>query len=237
MKQQRILDKIISGPAHNPSAIFESGFWLVDDLPSGDKSLIINANTVIIDKSQITLIRASVVEIDHNFQLLRTLEAQEMSLKNGQWDLKNVTEYIAKEPKTYHDLISIPTQVTNTKIESNFKRPDLVSIWELPYFMHTLKATGHSAKSYILYFYKLFIKPFLATALLGIAASFTLHPIRLAKLSRAITFCIICGFLMYLSVEITYNILADTITSPLFTLIFIFSILFVSILRVHKSKV
>jgi lipopolysaccharide export system permease protein len=237
IKQQRVLDNILSGTTRNPSAIFESGFWLIDDLPFVEKSLIINVNTIIIDKNQTSLLKASVIEVDRNFQLIRTLEAQEMILKDGYWNLKNVTEYIAKKPKTYHDLIEIPTKITNSKLESNFKRPDLVSIWELPYFMHTLKATGHSAKSYIVYFYKLFTKPFLATSLLFIAASFTLHPIRLAKLSRAITLCVISGFIMYLSVEITYSLGADYMTSLMSMLALIFIMLSIGIFRLHKSKV
>jgi len=235
IKQQRVLDRILSGNKSTATAVFESGFWLIDEDPNQQRSLIINSDLVIIDKKETMLRNVSILQVDSKFNLERTLESDTVSLNNGYWELHNTTEYIAKSQPKKYELLSIPTTLTQTKLESNFRRPDLISIWELPYFMTTLKATGHSAKAYLIYFHKLFIKPFLGLTLICIAASFTLHPFRNMKIAKSLLGCGLLAFAIYTSLDLSYLILK----LPPFNIsaAIIFLSLITAILTVRASRV
>ena len=237
IKQQKVLNQIMSRHVYNSSAIFESGFWLIDKITNTNKSLLIHAKTVSLNKKKISLIDASLIEVDDKFHIIKTMESKELILKDQTWELRNVTEYTPKKQNTYHDHIVIPTNITRDKLESNFKRPDLVSIWSLPYFMNTLKETGHSSKIYAVYFYKLLIKPFLAVALLLISSSFTLAPLRSLKLSRTLGMCSLIGFVMYISVDIIYTIGGAIMSSTISTIILILIFLLISYMRVVRSNI
>ena len=237
LKQQQLLDKVLSGNTKNATAVFDSGLWLIDDNPQTRTKLIINSRSVRIDKHQTTLRTASIVEVDEMFGLKKTFESESVILKDGHWELENATEHIAKEPTKTHSIYTIPTTLTRAELESNFRRPDLISVWELPHFMTTLKATGHSAKSYVIYFYKLLVKPFVALSLLCIAASFTLRPFRNIKLSKSIAICGLIGFAIYLSMDLIYLLSATVIHPFVISIFFIISILVIGMLRVNWSKV
>ncbi|MCH9753298.1 MAG: LptF/LptG family permease [Alphaproteobacteria bacterium] len=238
VKQQKIKYKLLSDHNTNPTAIFESGFWLIDNNSSKNTKLIIHSDSINISNKHTKLDNISALYIDDRFHLNKAVTAQYAILKDNYWELYNATENIPKQRPQHFNTHKIPTTITREELQSNFQRPKRISIWELPYFIKTLKSTGHSAKMHIIYFYKLLVKPFIAVALLCIAAPFTLKPFRGIKLARSIISCGIIGFIIYTMAELVYLIGTDSGLSPFTTsMLFLTLISLIAFFTVARSKV
>lgn len=239
IRQQKIKYKLLSEEIYkNPTAIFESGFWLIDNNSRDSSKLIINSASIKISAKETRLNKISALYVDNKFHLKKSIDAEYALLKDDYWELHNTKEHIPKQPVAHHDIYKIPTTITQTELQNNFEKPKRISIWELPYFIKTLKSTGHSAKIHIIYFYKLLVKPFIALALLCIAAPFTLKPFRGIKLAQSIITCGLIGFTVYTMAELVYLLGTGSGLSPFFTsILFLSTISLISFFTLIRSKV
>jgi lipopolysaccharide export system permease protein len=239
IKQQKIKYKLLSEEStKNPTAIFESGFWLIDNNRTENVKLIIHSASINISSKETRLNKISALYVDNKFHLSKSVDAEYALLKDDYWELYSTTEYVPKHRAKQYSTYKIPTTITRTELQNNFERPKRISIWELPYFIKTLKSTGHSAKIHIIYFYKLLVKPFIALALLCIAAPFTLKPFRGIKLAQSIISCGLIGFTVYTMAELVYLVGTDSGLSPLSTsVLFLGLISLIGFFTIKHSKV
>lgn len=236
VKQKSIKHKLFSDNPKSTSAIFESGFWMSNN--NEDEKFIIHSKSIELLPNEERLNDVSITYTNNDFYLKKILKSQYALLKDNYWELHNTTEYIPKEVSKKHDIFMVPTNTTRAELQSNFEDPHRISVWELPYFIKTLKSTGHSAKIYIIYFYKLLVKPFIALSLICIAASFNLQPFRGIKLGRSITACGLLGFVIYTLAELIYVVGTGHGLSPFVTsIIFMSGIATIGVLSLKYSQV
>ena len=155
------LENKLSNPKSKITAVFESGFWLIDPHQEEGYRLVINAQKIKFHKYA-ELDKPSILYIDNNFKLIKIIDAAYASLNDGHWNLRNATEIIPRQaPKTFA-ILQIPTDLQAHELKNNFTKPQKISIWELPYFIQLLKSTGNQADAYVAHFNKLLLKPFIA---------------------------------------------------------------------------
>jgi lipopolysaccharide export system permease protein len=87
-----------------------------------------------------------------------------------------------------------------------------MSFWELPGFIQLLESSGFSAQRHRLYFNALLSRPFLFTAMVLIAATFSLRMQRRGGTTLMIAGGIVSGLLLYLLSNMVFALgLASTI--------------------------
>lgn len=236
IKQKNIKHKLFADDPKSTSAVFESGFWMSNN--NQDERFIIHSKSIEISPNTEQLNNVSITYTSNDFYLKKILESKYALLKDDNWELHDVTEYIPKETSKKYDTFMVPTTITRAELQSNFEDPSRISVWELPYFIKTLKSTGHSAKLYVIYFYKLLAKPFIALSLICIAASFSLQPFRGIKLTRSIVACGLLGFTIYTLTELIYVVGTGHGLSPFTTSIIFMSVIsIIGLLSLKYSRV
>ena len=93
--------------------------------------------------------------------------------------------------------IDLPTNLTPSKIQEGFAAPETMSFWQLPGFIGLLERSGFSAQRHRLYFDALLARPFLFTAIVVIAAVFSLRMQRRGGVGWMIGAGVGCGFALY----------------------------------------
>jgi len=125
------------------------------------------------------------------------IDADSAHLVPGAWELSNATvRRPGEQPKTY-PTFRLPTELTQERIEDSFASPNSLSFWQLPDFIHTLKAAGLSSVRHELYFQSLLAKPFLLAAMVLLAAVFGLRQSRAGGIFTTIASGLVLGLLLY----------------------------------------
>lgn len=226
------LESKLSNPKGNITAVFESGFWLIDPHQEEGYKLIINAQKIKFHKYA-ELEKPSVLYINNDFKLIKIIDAKRASLTDGQWTLHEATEIIPRQSPKKYPVLHIPTTLQPHELKNNFTKPQKISIWELPYFIQLLKSTGNQADAYVAHFNKLLLKPFIAMLFVCCAAMFMLKPQRHTKVFDLVLKSITLGFSIHITIELLYivgssiNIPAYLTSSALLSLILLSSIFFV----------
>ncbi|MDW3116707.1 MAG: LptF/LptG family permease [Roseovarius pacificus] len=89
----------------------------------------------------------------------------------------------------------VPSELTQDRIADSFGRPEYVSISNLPFFsIRQLEGSGFSARRYAVWFQMELARPLFLTALVILAASFTMRHTRLANTGVSVLVAIMLGF-------------------------------------------
>ena len=143
LSQDKLRNKL-SNPKSKITAVFESGFWLIDPHQEEGYKLVINTQKIKFHEYA-ELEKPSILYIDNDFKLIKIIDADYASLNDGHWNLQNATETIPRQAPKNFSVLQIPTTLQSHELRNNFTKPHKVSIWELPYFIHLLKNTGNQA--------------------------------------------------------------------------------------------
>lgn len=130
-------------------------------------------------------------------QFLGRIDASEASLGNGTWNLKNALITGPNRASQTFETYSIKTNWTMEKIQDSFAAPETMSFWELPGFISLLDSAGFSASRHRLYWHSLLAVPLLLSAMVLVAASFSLRPARRGGIAVLIGSGVIFGFLLF----------------------------------------
>ncbi len=91
----------------------------------------------------------------------------------------------------------MPTDLTVAEVQDSFAAPETISFWALPGFISTIKEAGFSAIKHRIYWYSLVVIPFLLTAMVFIAAAFSLRQPRQGRIPILIATSVVIGFTIY----------------------------------------
>jgi lipopolysaccharide export system permease protein len=171
-----------------------SGLWLRQSDDAGNNS-IVHADHFL--PKQTLLTDLMVLEFDGS-QLVGRIDAKTAVLRAGKWEVSNGTRWEPGKPLEPFERAEVPTNLTPTKIQESFASPETMSFWELPGFIQLLEASGFSAQLHRLYFNELLARPFLFTAMVLVAATFSLRLQRRGGTTLMITGGVVSGFLLYL---------------------------------------
>lgn len=149
-------------------------------------------------------------------QFIGRIDASEASLGIGTWNLKNALLTGPSRPSQTLEDYSIKTSWTMAKIQDSFAPPETMSFWELPGFIALLDSAGFSASRHRLYWHSLLAVPLLLSAMVLVAASFSLRPARRGGVALLIGSGVIFGFLLFFLSDVVLALgLSATIPSIL----------------------
>lgn len=133
----------------------------------------------------------------------RRIEAQSASLTRGKWMLSQVKEW-RLEPDTNpeqnalrHDMLELPSTLTQERIRDSFGLPDTIPIWDLPAYIRQLEQAGFSARRHAVWFQMELARPLFLMAMVLIASAFTMRPQRSGNVGLSVLMSIMLGFVLY----------------------------------------
>jgi len=97
----------------------------------------------------------------------------------------------------------LPTDLTPARIQESFASPETISFWDLPQFIAAAEDAGFSANRHRLYWYSLLTLPLLLSAMVLMAASFSLRLARLGGVPQLVIAAALSGFAVYFLGDVT----------------------------------
>ena len=132
------------------------------------------------------------------------IDAQSAQLKNGSWVLNKLWLTRPGAPPKFVESMEIKTELTPEKILDSFAPPESISFWSLPGFIDLLENAGFSAQRHRLQLHKLLAMPALFTAMVLLAAAFSMRNQRHGKVSFSILSGVLSAFLLYFLSNFVY---------------------------------
>jgi lipopolysaccharide export system permease protein len=189
-------------------SLSRSGLWLRQS-ENGGTSSVVHAERLL--PKQAELKDVMMLSFD-DMRLVGRLDAKVAVLSAGKWEVSDGIRWRPGKPPEAFRRIEVPTNLTRTKIQESFASPETMSFWELPGFIHLLESSGFSAQRHRLYFNRLLALPFLFSAMVLIAATFSLRMQRRGGTTLMIAGGIASGFTLYLLSNVIFALgLASTI--------------------------
>ncbi|WP_421706637.1 LPS export ABC transporter permease LptG [Algihabitans sp.] len=180
-------------PTPGPSlALRGGGLWLRQD--QGADRLMLHASRA--DEESMTLYDVIVFRYKEE-QFFNRMDATSATLEPGYWAIRDVWQSQAGTPTVFEQEVRIPTNLTSRKILDSFAPAQTLSFWDLPEFIRLLQEAGFSTQQHRLEFNKLLALPLLFTAMVVLAATFSLRPQRRGRVGLIILAGVLSGFVLY----------------------------------------
>lgn len=131
------------------------------------------------------------------------IEAESAELTRGAWIMTGakVWNLNATNPELsatrWPDGTRLPSDLTPERIRDSFGTPSAVPVWQLPSYIAGLEQAGFSARSYRLWFQMELAQPLLLTAMVLVAAGFTMRHARFGKTGIRVLYAILAGFALF----------------------------------------
>lgn len=166
------------------------------------------------DGSQQTVIRARVIDPqsgalssatflvfdvgkDGALTFSRKIRAGEANLRDGFWQLRNVTEATAGARPDQHAQLALPTSLRQQALQDRVLDPSTLSFWRLPGFLTESRQAGLAPLRYELRWQALLSAPLFLAAMAAIGAIFCLRLPRLGGLGQMAATGVAIGFGLY----------------------------------------
>ena len=182
---------------HNKSnllSISSSGLWLRQADPGGQT--VIHALRV--SEGSMTLQDVIVFRLTDDDRFISRIDAARAELHDGYWRFYEAWLSRPGEASRFEQQFDIATDLSSTKIQDSFASPRTISFWSLPDSIEMLEQAGFSALRHKLQWHRLLAMPMLFSAMVLLAATFSLRPHRRGKVGILILSGVIAGFLLYL---------------------------------------
>ena len=177
-------------------AIAIEGLWLRQG--SEDGQTVIYAESASSDFSM--LYNTTFLSFSPAGDPISRINADVAELADGAWTLQNVKKWdlsSSDNPEataTLQNTLTFPSDLTQDRIADSFGKPEHVSLWNLPSFIAQLEKSGFSAHRYAVWFHMELAKPLFLTALVMIAAGFTMRHSRLGNTGVSVLIAVMLGF-------------------------------------------
>src|SRR5258706_1278614 len=192
--------RTLRGPV-NQLAIRPFGLWLRQTAPEGGQA-IMHAGRAVGTVAQLQRVTVLLYNPDNSFSA--RLDAASARLEPGYWRLEDTFYAPSGQPAERIGNYSLATQFTVDKIQESFARPETMSFWALPSFIDLLQRPGFSAIRHRLYLQSLLAGPLLLSAMILIAATFSLRPARRGGVGTMIGLGVASGFLLYFLSDLVF---------------------------------
>jgi lipopolysaccharide export system permease protein len=207
----------------NSVSLLGGEVWLFDKDRTSNESYIINAANLKAEKGDTELSNPNFIFLDKDYKFIRIINTPKAVLKDDNWVLEGYTEYVPKETPKLHEgeQYTIKNNLDLVNLQTNFKSARYISIWDLPYFISVLKATGYPTHKYYSYLYKLLVKPFLVPSIIFFAAAFALKSSRHHKVGVLIASGFLAFIFLYCLTELSLSISFNSKAMQMLNVIFI----------------
>jgi lipopolysaccharide export system permease protein len=191
-------------PGGGPLSIAGGELWVrqSDHGIAPDGVAVLHADDVKLRKLILRADDVTVLRLTDNTKLLQRYDATSATLKDGAWDLQNVTVLQPGDAPIYQHQVLFPTDLTVHRVEESFASPDSLSFWALPGFIELLKRSGFSPIQHELAFQALLALPLLCATMALVAAGFSMRPSRRGGATRMLVSGVSCGFALFMVSEV-----------------------------------
>ena len=122
----------------------------------------------------------------NDYRFVRRIDARRALIRDGFWQLEDLTENVPGEPPIRRDYLSIPTTLDAGELLDRFASPATIGFWDLPAFISKTSAAGLDASRYTMRWWSLAAAPALYVAMALIGALVCLRLSRLGGNSQLI---------------------------------------------------
>ncbi|MBN9412543.1 MAG: LptF/LptG family permease [Candidatus Paracaedimonas acanthamoebae] len=180
--------------------VSETGLWISE--ARKDQQLIFHMKNVNLEKQ---LFKGIVITVyDQKNHFIESISATSALLKKGQLYLTNVWKVAPERLPEKYATLKFPTTISLDIIKNTGISPVSVSFWELPMTARLLEASGISGLKYILHWHALLSRWGWLSAMVILAASCSLRPLRQQGMVYLMTIGAFVAFLLYFLRDITY---------------------------------
>ena len=197
------LDNIYLRTGGGPLALTGGHLWLRQSdreltAPGANPGVaILHASGVQLLQDTLTSKEVSVFRIDDADHLLARIEAASATLVPGAWRLERARVIRPNQPPDLPRTLTLPTDLTVSRIQESFASPDTLSLWALPGFISLLERSGFSALRHRLHFQSLLALPLLAATMSLVSAGFSMRPARRGGVAKMIASGVAAGFALF----------------------------------------
>ena len=164
----------------------ENGLWIKDNV--NKVTNIINAESY----SNLNLKGISITSLDGEFDLIHTISADEASIGDELWLLKNVKKFEPNQKNEYYDELSFKTNFDFEKISNLFSNLAAFNIFELRNLFKDYKSFGYSTLEIESHLNRLYSLPIYLAIMTVLGAIFMFN----IKFNKSKIFSIISGTLI-----------------------------------------
>ncbi|MDF1791089.1 MAG: LPS export ABC transporter permease LptG [Thalassobaculaceae bacterium] len=193
-------DSVLRNRADSFLSVGAGGLWIRER--TDDRQLVLNARSAHEKEARLGDVMVLIFDGEDHFQ--RRIDAREALLADGKWTLRDVVMTTAQNQPERLAQVSLPTNLTVDNIQDSFASPETMSFWELPGFIEVLENAGFSAIKHRLYWHAELASPLLMTAMVLIAATFSLRLTRRGNTLAWASSGLFFGFLLYFLSDIVF---------------------------------
>jgi lipopolysaccharide export system permease protein len=181
-------------------SISKTGIWLRYASETGP--IVLRVGHINVEKK--ILSKVTILEYNDTDNLLVRIDSETASFVPDGLQLNKVWIYPYGASPEFHEELPYHTTLSLGHIQDNKRDPETISFWELPAFIDLLDESGLSSVKYKLYFQGLIARALWLIAMVLLAATCALRPIRQGKQFLFILPTALIGFSLYFLRDITY---------------------------------
>lgn len=193
-------DTVLRNRADSFMTVGQGGLWIRERTDEGQHLL----HALAARQTDAELAEVLVIRFGPRDEFIERLDARTAELGPGYWILRDVVATSTSGRPDHRDSIRIPTRLTIQNIQDSFASPETMSFWDLPGFIRILENAGFSAVKHRLYWHALLASPLLLTAMVLIAATFSLRLTRRGGTLLWASSGLFTGFLLYFMSDIVF---------------------------------
>lgn len=199
-RYQTLVDSYRSGGS-SALSLSREGLWLRQGGAQGQS--VIHADDYVQGGDGITLRGVTILSYPPHDGPNRRILAETARLGNGEWILTHAKiwplmaglnpERGARE----HEVMTIPTTLTQERVEDSLGRSAGISIYDLPATIRELKLAGFSTRHQEVWLQAELARPLFLVAMVLVGAAFTMRHTRLGGTGVAVLAAVLLGFGLY----------------------------------------
>jgi len=175
------------------------GMWLRQGDQSGQT--VIHATGY--SNTTATLYGVTFIAFAPNGGPLRRAYAETAELGEGEWILRSAKVWplaVGLNPESgsaEHDILRLPTNLTQQRISDTLSRTEGFSVWDLPQTIQDLRAAGFSTTRHEVLLQAELARPLFLVAMVLVAAAFTMRHVRFGGTGVGVLAAVLLGFALY----------------------------------------
>ena len=182
------------------TAIADGGLWIRER--AGERISVLHAGGI--EKSSMTFKPVVVYLFAGEDQFDGRIDAASATLGAGKWILNDARVTATNGKITDQTEMIFETDLTLENLQDSLVSPQAIGFWQLPGFIATLEKAGFSANRHRLHFHRLLASPLLLSAMVLMAAVFSLRLFRQGGVMIRTAVCLLFAFVFYFLSDIIY---------------------------------
>src|SRR5262249_49073340 len=151
---------------------------------------------------------------DQSGKFRERIEAKSATLEPGHWRLDDARISSENTAPADRESYLLSTIVTPEQVRESFSTPETVPFWQLPHYIDIAERGRFASAGYQLQYQKLLARPFMLSAMVILAAAFSLRFFRFGGIQKMVLGGVTAGFLLYVSSKITDDLSKAELLEP-----------------------